>query len=109
MSPSRPARRRPTRRNPRRGAERAGVPGVFTAAPYGRMIVTWDWRNWPPVMERTLADDLKWALLMFTGAILGYLVFAGGDTSLLLGSFIGLVSVVVALNVVRRVRRGRRT
>jgi hypothetical protein len=73
------------------------------------MIVSWDWRKWPPVMRRTLADDLKWALLMFTGAILGFLVFAGGDASVLLGSFLGLVIVVVALNIVRRVWRRRST
>jgi hypothetical protein len=73
------------------------------------MIVSWDWRKLPPVMQRTLADDLKWALFVFTGAILGFLVFAGGDTSLLLGSFIGIALVVVALNVVRRVSRRRNT
>jgi len=71
------------------------------------MIVSWDWRKWPPVMQRTLADDLKWALFVSTGAILGYFVFAAGDTSLLLGSFLGLVLVNVVLNVVRRARRCR--
>jgi hypothetical protein len=71
------------------------------------VIVSWDWRKWPPVMQRTLADDVKWASFVFTGAILGYLVFGGGDASLLLGAFLGLVLVVVVLNVVRGVRRRR--
>jgi hypothetical protein len=40
-------------------------------------------------MQRTLTDDLKWALFVFTGALLGYFVFGGGDTSLLLGASSG--------------------
>ena len=71
------------------------------------MIVSSDWRKWPPVMERTLVDDIKWAVFVFAGAILGVLVFADGDASLLLGAFVGLVLVVVVLNVVRGVRRRR--
>lgn len=62
-------------------------------------------RKFPPLMQRTIADDLKWALAVFAGAILGYLLFADGDTALLLGAFIGIVLVVVVLNVVRAVRR----
>ena len=68
--------------------------------------MNWDWTRLPPVMERTLADDLKAALFVFTGVILGYLVF-GPDTSLLLGALIGLVIAIVVLNVVRAVRRRR--
>jgi uncharacterized membrane protein YeaQ/YmgE (transglycosylase-associated protein family) len=56
-------------------------------------------------MQRTLADDLKWALFVLTGATLGYLVLGGGDTSLLLGCVIGAVIVIAVLNVLRRVRR----
>ena len=59
----------------------------------------------PPVMQRTLADDLKAALAVFTGVILGYLVFAPDDPSLLLGALIGIALVVVALNVARAIRR----
>jgi len=61
----------------------------------------------PPVMQRTLADDLKVALAVLTGAIVGYLVFAPEDPSVLLGVFIGLALVLVALNVVRGVWRRR--
>jgi hypothetical protein len=68
------------------------------------MIVTWDWRKMPPVMERTLADDIKVGLFIFTGAILGYLVFSPGDPSVLLGAFGGLVIALVVLNVVRFLR-----
>jgi hypothetical protein len=69
--------------------------------------VGWEWKKWPLIMQRTLADDVKWALFVFAGAILGYFLFAGGDTSLLLGSFLGLGVVIVVLNIVRRVRRRR--
>lgn len=83
--------------------------GLTTSSnsPYGRMIMNWGWTKWPPIMQRTLADDLKWALFVLTGATLGYLVFGGGDTSLLLGCVIGAVLVIVVLNVLRRVRRRR--
>jgi uncharacterized membrane-anchored protein len=72
-----------------------------TTREYGRQIV----RKFPPVMQRTITDDLKWAAVVFTGAILGYLVFAPGDASVLLGALIGIALVVVVLNVVRGVRR----
>jgi uncharacterized membrane protein YfcA len=61
----------------------------------------------PPVWERTLWDDVRWGLLMLTGAVLGYLVFGVHDPGLLLGAFLGVVLVIAALNVVRRVRPGR--
>jgi uncharacterized membrane protein HdeD (DUF308 family) len=61
----------------------------------------------PPVMQRTLADDLKAALAVFMGVILGYLVFAPDDPSVLLGALIGIALVVVGLNVVRGARRRR--
>jgi inner membrane protein involved in colicin E2 resistance len=69
------------------------------------MIGSWDRRKRPPVMQRTLADDVKWALLVLAGVILGYLVLAGADTALLLGSLLGLVLVIVVLNVARRLWR----
>ncbi|HEX5621958.1 MAG TPA: hypothetical protein VFX51_26260 [Solirubrobacteraceae bacterium] len=69
--------------------------------------MNWNWAKLPPVMERTLADDLKAALFVFSGVLLGYLVFAGHDTSILLGALIGLALMVVVLNVVRSVRRRR--
>ena len=59
-------------------------------------------------MERTFADDLKWALFVFVGVLAAYLIFARGETALLLGAVIGLVLVVLALNVVRLFSRGRR-
>jgi hypothetical protein len=68
--------------------------------------MNWAWTKLPPVMERTLADDLKAALFVFTGVLLGYLVFEP-DTSVLLGALIGLAIVTVVLNVVRLIRRRR--
>ena len=88
--------------------------GILTAglttssnSPYGRMTMNWGWTKSPPMMQRTLADDLKWALAVLTGATLGYLVFGGGDISLLLSFVIGAVVVIVVLNVLRRERRRR--
>ena len=69
------------------------------------VIVNWGWTKWPPVMQRTLSDDLKWALFVLIGVTLGYLVFGGGEISLLVGSAAGVVLVIVVLNVVRRLRR----
>ena len=56
-------------------------------------------------MQRTLADDLKVGLFILVGATLGFLVFGDGQTSLLVGSILGVVLMVVALNVVRRIVR----
>jgi hypothetical protein len=69
--------------------------------------VTWFWKKMPPVMERTLYDDVKVGLFVFTGAILGYLVFSPGDPSVLLGAFGGLVIALVVINVVRFFARRR--
>jgi hypothetical protein len=91
----------------RRRTWRASSVDAVVASAYRRTIVSWDWRKWPPVMERTLVDDLRWAAFVFTGAILGYFAFARGNTSLLLGSFLGLVLAIVVLNVVRRIWRRR--
>jgi hypothetical protein len=64
--------------------------------------VSWD--RLPPVLERTLWDDLKWAVWVLAGVALGSLVF-GADRSLLLGALIGVASVIAVLNLVRRLRR----
>ena len=66
------------------------------------------WTKLPPPMQRTLRDDLKWAAAVLTGALAGWLVFAAGDLSLLLGAVMGAVLTIVALNVIRPlVRRAR--
>jgi hypothetical protein len=71
------------------------------------LIVRLGWSKLPPVMERSLRDDLKWALAVLVGATLGYFVFAGDDVSLLLGSFLGVTVVLVALAVARRIGHRR--
>jgi hypothetical protein len=76
---------------------------------YGRTTMKWNWTKLPPVMERSLVDDLKVALAVFTGGFLGYLVFAPDDPSVLLGGVIGLALVTVGLNIVRFVWRRRNT
>jgi len=60
-------------------------------------------------MQRTFADDLKWAVAVLVGVGIGYVVFGNGDTGLLIGSLIGVTIAIVGLNVARRVaRRPRR-
>ncbi len=56
-------------------------------------------------MRRTFADDLKWAAAVLVGVIAGFLVFGDGDTSLLVGSLIGVTIAIVGLTVVRWVSR----
>jgi len=54
-----------------------------------------------------LLDDLKWRFFVLTGVVLGYLVFGDGETGLLRGAVIGVVSVVIVLNLWRAVSRRR--
>jgi hypothetical protein len=61
-------------------------------------------RRLPPLMERTLRDDVLLALAILVGAALGSLVF-GGDAEVLWSFVIGGLAVVVALNVLRFVVR----
>ena len=55
-------------------------------------------------MQRTLRDDLKWALCVLVGFTAGYFVFDADDPGILMGAFVGCTLVVV-LNTLRRVRR----
>jgi uncharacterized transporter YbjL len=57
-------------------------------------------------MHRTLADDLRWAVFVLAGAVLGYVLFGGADASALVGCIAGVLIAVLVLNVLRRVRRG---
>ena len=56
-------------------------------------------------MQRTFADDLKWAVAVLAGVIAGYFAFGNGDTGLLIGSLIGVTIAIVGLNVARRASR----
>jgi hypothetical protein len=58
------------------------------------------------MMQRTLADDLRWALLVLAGAGLGWVLIGDGDASALVGCVVGALVAIVVLNVLRRVRRG---
>ena len=71
-------------------------------------IVSRRWSSLPPVMERTLRDDLKWVLALLAGAMLGYLVLGVDGTSPLLGFVVGAAVVLCVLALVRRVRQRRR-
>jgi uncharacterized membrane protein YfcA len=66
------------------------------------------WTKLPPLMHRTVADDLRWALFVLAGASLGYLLFGKDDPSILLGFIVGALIVIVVLNSLRRFRRGRK-
>jgi hypothetical protein len=59
----------------------------------------------PPVMERTLRDDLNWALCVLVGVTAGYFVFGDDNPGVLVGAFVGCAVVIVVLNILRRVRR----
>jgi inner membrane protein involved in colicin E2 resistance len=73
-------------------------PRARTLAP----IVRWDWTRIPPVMERSLRDDVKVAFCILLGATLGYLLLGADDPGLLVGALVGNVVLIVVLNVVRR-------
>jgi hypothetical protein len=60
-------------------------------------------------MERSLRDDLKVALGVMLGGVAGFLLFRADDWSMLLGGVIGLALMIIVLNVIRGVRRHRRT
>jgi hypothetical protein len=62
------------------------------------------WGKLPPIMERTLRDDVKLFLCVLVGAALGSLVF-GADAGLLRGFAIGAAAMIVVLNVFRFVVR----
>ena len=59
----------------------------------------------PPVMERRLRDDLKWALCVLAGATVAYFVFDVDDPGVLVAAFVGCAVAIVVLNALRRVRR----
>ncbi len=73
-----------------------------TRAPW---IMNWSWAKIPRPMQRTFADDLKWAVAVLVGVSAGYVAFGNGDTGLLIGSVIGVTIAIVGLNVARRVSR----
>lgn len=70
------------------------------------MIVNWNWTKTPPVMERSFGDDVKAALFVLAGSVLGYFVF-GADPLILLGAVLGLAIFTAAVNVLRYVTRRR--
>jgi predicted branched-subunit amino acid permease len=59
-------------------------------------------------MQRTLRDDLTWALCLLVGATAGYLLLGADDPSLLLDFVIGAALLVVVLGVLRRARARRK-
>ena len=67
--------------------------------------MNWSWAKIPRPMQRTFADDLKWAVAVLVGVSVGYVAFGTDDTGLLIGSLIGITIAIVGLNVARRVSR----
>jgi hypothetical protein len=59
----------------------------------------------PPIMERSLRDDLKWAVCVLGGVTAGYFVFDADDPGLLVGALVGCTLIILALSALRRVRR----
>jgi uncharacterized membrane protein YjjP (DUF1212 family) len=62
------------------------------------------WGRTPPVMERTVGDDLKVAGATMVGVALACLVGLGSWT-VLIAAFAGILLMTVALNLVRHFRR----
>jgi len=68
--------------------------------------MTGNWFKSPtPLMQRTLADDIRWAAFVLAGVVLALLILGADDASALVGAIVGVITVVVVLNVLRRVRR----
>ena len=59
----------------------------------------------PRPMQRTFADDLKWAAGFLLGLVIGYFTLGGGDAGLLIGGLIGVTITIVGLNIARRLKR----
>jgi len=64
------------------------------------------WMRTPPVMERTLGDDVKVAAAILVGVSLGCLLGLGEWTTVPAAA-VGLVAVTAALNALRQVRSRR--
>jgi hypothetical protein len=62
------------------------------------------WGRTPPVMERTVGDDLKVAVAIMVGVALACLVGLAGWT-VLIAAFAGILLMTAALNLVRHFRR----
>jgi hypothetical protein len=67
--------------------------------------MNWSWPKIPRPMQRTFADDLKWAVAVLVGVTAGYFAFGNGDTGLLIAGIIGATIAIVGLNVARQVSR----
>lgn len=63
----------------------------------------------PPFMQRTLRHDLTSGLAVLLGFMLGDLMPGAGDVSSLRGAVVGVLSVIVVSNVLRRIGSRRRT
>jgi len=57
--------------------------------------------------DRTFLDDVRWAVAVLVGFVLGWLVF-DADESILIGAAVG-VAIVVGTRALLRYRRAHRT
>jgi hypothetical protein len=62
-----------------------------------------------PATRRSVWDDVKWAVCVLLGAAAGYVVLEANDPRLLIGSFVGVVVVILATAVLRWFTRRRST
>jgi hypothetical protein len=69
----------------------------------------WIFAKLPRPMQRTFADDLRWAAAYFVALLVVYFLFDDAGTGLLIAGVIWATIIIVGLNVARRVsRRPRR-
>jgi hypothetical protein len=66
------------------------------------------WLKLPPVMDRTFADDLRWAAFVLAGGVLAWVISGADDTSLLLWFAVSAAVVIAVLTALRRVPWRRR-
>ena len=60
-------------------------------------------------MQRSAWDDVKWAVCVLIGVAGGYVALGANDPGLLIGSFAGIVLVILAAAVLRWWTRRRST
>ena len=60
-------------------------------------------------MQRSLMDDVKWAVCVLIGVTAGYVVLGADDPGLLVGSLAGVLFVIIVAAILRRFVHRRST
>lgn len=87
------------------GIRAIGAPAYQPTASNAPSAMKLTFARLPRPMQRTFADDLKWAVAVLVGVLIAFLALGDSDTGLLFGSVIGVTLAIVGMNVARRLRR----